>query len=53
MNAERDAGCARAARDEVRIGDDDEIGREVGCGELCNQLRAYAGGLAGGDGEAR
>jgi hypothetical protein len=53
LDAERNPGCARAARDEIGIGDGDEIRRDIGRGELCDELRAYAGGLAGGDGEAR
>jgi len=43
----------RAGGDEIGIGDDDEIRRDIGRGELRNELRAYAGGLAGGNGEAR
>jgi len=47
---QRDAGRTRGACDEIGIGDRDEVGRDVGRGELRDELRAYAGGLAGGDG---
>jgi hypothetical protein len=43
----------RSGGNQFRIGDRDEIGRDVGRGELRDELRSNAGGFAGSDGEPR